>query len=136
MRVSLPEHRSAIPGFHISPPKILTHPDVDEIVTLSRREYIITKIKVDGSNPSYFVEDEFRLALFFVKDGEDLTAFIQKDTNTIIMTLRADDQVERVEIQEKLDDPDYIGATLIVWTKDSGEEPYFELHLSKPTMTN
>lgn len=126
MSVLTPLHDSHVPGFTIQA-GVLVQTEVVPEDCIADNQYISINVETDGSNQTYPGAHQFKVFLIFVHEGHELRYGAIDDD--IYLTVSADDQVDQLEIIETLEDEEYCGVTLRIWTQNQRPAPFFELIL-------
>lgn len=124
--LATPEHQSVVPGYAIDAYTGM-EPKVDH-EALAHNGFIGATIEVDGSNRMYPGEGVLRVFFYFITLDEDtIVTAVSEEENAFYISIPANDVVTKLEIIEWLDDIDFAGVNLVVWTKNQGDEPYYQL---------
>tara|TARA_B100000508_G_C11450610_1_gene273812 strand:- start:590 stop:1015 length:426 start_codon:yes stop_codon:yes gene_type:complete len=123
--IPIPEHQSTVPGFDISaiPTK---QPDVKPEGAVATSTFIKVDITSNGTNGFYPGEGTITIAIMFgYTNGQVYTGTV--DDSWMYILGPYTDTILKVELIERHDDPEYAGVNLVIWSREMGENPFYEV---------
>tara|TARA_B100000508_G_scaffold139096_1_gene136428 strand:+ start:3971 stop:4405 length:435 start_codon:yes stop_codon:yes gene_type:complete len=126
--IPIPEHISLVPGFDISAvPTSQPHIIAEGAVATS--SFIKVDVTARGTNRFYPGEGMLTVAILFgYTNGEVYIGKVDGKIDSWMYIIGPyTDTILRVELIEKCEDPEYTGVNLVIWSKEMGEVPFYEL---------